>query len=249
MPHPLRDITGQVFGRLEVLIKSRRKSGGNTMYRVRCLDCGAEKNVQRGSLFRLKGTGCRCDRRKLTGKSLIGKKIDRITVVAFAKSDEHQKLRWVCRCECGNQMVHTTSYIRQREKTNVFACNSCLRRVKDEQLGTNLLLHEYKHNARLRAIPWKLSDKEVLRIAAQNCHYCGSKPRLTTRLRQDKYGSRIKFYTNGIDRIDSSRGYVEGNCIPCCRYCNTLKSDLSYDDFLVQIEKIARIAISRKSLG
>ena len=219
------------------------------MWRVRCLDCGAEKDVQRGSLLRLKGTGCRCYRRKSTGKSLIGKKIDRMTVVAFAKSDEHHKLRWVCRCMCGNQKVFTTSYIRRREKDKVFACNSCLRRIEDDQLGKNLLLHEYKHNARLRKILWNLSDQEALCITAQNCHYCGSKPRLTTRMRQDKYGSKIKFYTNGIDRIDSSWGYEKGNCIPCCRYCNALKSDLAYGVFLDRIKKIARIATSRKCLG
>lgn len=219
------------------------------MWRVRCLDCGAEKDVQRGSLLRLKGTGCRCVRQKSTGKSLIGKKIDRMTVIAFVQSDEHKKLRWICRCTCGNQVVFSTSYIRRREKDGVFACNSCLRRIEDEQLGINLLLHEYKHNARLRTIPWKLSDQEALCIAAQNCHYCGSKPRLTTRMRRDKDGSRIKFYTNGIDRIDSIRGYEKGNCIPCCKYCNALKSDLAYGVFLDHIKKIARIATSRKSIG
>jgi len=217
------------------------------MWRVRCLDCGAVKDVQRGSLLRLKSTGCRCVRQKRTGKSLIGKKFDRMTVIAFAKSDEHKKLRWICRCTCGNQVVYSTSYIRRREKNGVFACNSCLRRIEDEELGENLLLHEYKHNAKNRGIPWKLSNQKALLIATQNCHYCGSEPRLTTRMRQDKNGSRIKFYTNGIDRIDSCRGYEDFNCIPCCKYCNTLKSDLSYDDFLDHIKKIAQIASSRKS--
>jgi hypothetical protein len=36
---------------------------------------------------------------------------------------------------------------------------------------------------------------------------------------------------NGIDRIDSSIGYILSNCRPCCRTCNVAKSDLSETEF------------------
>ena len=43
---------------------------------------------------------------------------------------------------------------------------------------------------------------------------------------------------NGIDRIDSSKGYSVDNCVPCCAKCNYAKHDLSIDDFKNHIEKI-----------
>jgi len=40
------------------------------------------------------------------------------------------------------------------------------------------------------------------------CHYCkGQLPETGT----------------GIDRKDSTKGYIPGNCVPCCQTCNTTK--------------------------
>lgn len=58
-----------------------------------------------------------------------------------------------------------------------------------------------------------ITESQFKEIASQNCYYCGVEG------------------PNGIDRIDSSRGYVEGNCVPCCKHCNYAKGNLSIGDF------------------
>lgn len=35
----------------------------------------------------------------------------------------------------------------------------------------------------------------------------------------------------GIDRIDNTKGYISGNCIPCCWDCNRLKSNKTMSEF------------------
>lgn len=45
----------------------------------------------------------------------------------------------------------------------------------------------------------------------------------------------------GIDRIDNNFGYIDGNCVPCCRACNIGKSIYSYDDFINRCKKITQI--------
>jgi hypothetical protein len=70
-------------------------------------------------------------------------------------------------------------------------------------------------------------------LTQSDCHYCGVQPERTLR----KY---TQFRWNGIDRIDSSKGYVDGNVVPCCKTCNELKSDKSREEFLAQIEAIHR---------
>jgi len=57
-------------------------------------------------------------------------------------------------------------------------------------------------------------------IVTQPCYYCGKQP------------------INGIDRLDSSKGYGLDNCVPCCSLCNQIKSKLNPIDFICQIYKI-----------
>jgi len=52
-----------------------------------------------------------------------------------------------------------------------------------------------------------------------------------------QYGEMQICYS-GLDRVDSSRGYVHGNVVPCCGECNYAKQDLSVDDFLASVARI-----------
>ena len=52
-------------------------------------------------------------------------------------------------------------------------------------------------------------------VENNTCHYCGSGER------------RL-----GMDRVDSSKGYLVENIVPCCYLCNRAKSDMEYDEFI-----------------
>ena len=59
-------------------------------------------------------------------------------------------------------------------------------------------------------------------IFLSNCVYCG------------QYPNPI----NGIDRVDSSLGYIKSNCTPCCCVCNQIKMDLSVEEMWNHINKM-----------
>jgi len=80
--------------------------------------------------------------------------------------------------------------------------------------------------ARERGHALELSIDEWFEIAQLPCSYCGT-PGLSA---PTGYG---------IDRIDSSLGYTKGNSTPCCRECNSMKSNLDADEFLSHVTKIA----------
>jgi hypothetical protein len=42
----------------------------------------------------------------------------------------------------------------------------------------------------------------------------------------------------GLDRVDSTKGYVLGNCVPCCYLCNVMKSNMTLETFFEQCERI-----------
>ena len=70
--------------------------------------------------------------------------------------------------------------------------------------------------AKRRGLDFNLSKQDYEKVVTNPCHYCdGELPEV---------GS-------GLDRIDSSLGYVPGNVWPCCTRCNRMKNNLSLADF------------------
>ena len=74
------------------------------------------------------------------------------------------------------------------------------------------LYGEAKRNHR----EFTISFEEFKEIASQSCFYCNGK---------------LPETGGGIDRINSSVGYVSGNCRPCCTNCNLSKNDLTETEF------------------
>ena len=60
------------------------------------------------------------------------------------------------------------------------------------------------------------------------------------------YKSTDKEMVNGIDRIDSSKGYVFDNCVPCCKHCNIMKMTMTIDEFINKIKKILNVWVKRE---
>lgn len=73
---------------------------------------------------------------------------------------------------------------------------------------------------------FELTYAEFKNVIMAPCLYCNE-------------SSKNKSYERiGIDRIDSSKGYVAENCAPCCYRCNTAKNNMSIEDFKNHISKI-----------
>jgi hypothetical protein len=80
----------------------------------------------------------------------------------------------------------------------------------------------YRRSAKSRGHQFTITPEDFFKIIADNCHYCGIKN------------------SNGVDRKDSGQGYIEGNCLPCCKICNFMKRDLPYDEFILHTKIISR---------
>lgn len=77
----------------------------------------------------------------------------------------------------------------------------------------------YKQNARRRNLPFELSDREAFDLFTSPCYWCG--------------GPGF-----GIDRVRNDLGYIAGNCVPCCTYCNRAKLDHSVEEFIEHCRKV-----------
>lgn len=78
----------------------------------------------------------------------------------------------------------------------------------------------YVTRAMNKSLPMTITQKEFDLIISLPCNYCGN------------------LINNGIDRIDSSLGYVLDNCQPCCPKCNTMKWTFTDEELITHIKKI-----------
>jgi hypothetical protein len=89
-----------------------------------------------------------------------------------------------------------------------------------------------KHNDRV----FEITLDEFKELALSDCHYCGVPPCRPYKPSKIKFNGHLM--VNGIDRKDSSIGYVRGNCVPCCTDCNSAKMKMGYEQFRAHIVRI-----------
>lgn len=89
------------------------------------------------------------------------------------------------------------------------------------------VVNDIKYKATKRKKKWELTHQQAFDLITFECSYCGFMPNWPE--------NRV-----GIDRIDSSVGYIPDNCVPCCSKCNSSKSDMSYEDFRQHVKKMYR---------
>jgi hypothetical protein len=255
----LDDLTGKKFGRLTVLKRAKNDDSGNTRWKCRC-DCGNEKIIQGGCLKNGTQVSCGCFNREQTSESfenLIGQKFNKLTVLE--KLDKRAKfggVYWKCACDCGNI---TNVETRSLRSGSVKSCG-CLQKkfasenikkmreakVKNRYNYTNeemlyrKLYSNYKSIAKSRKLEFELGLDYFIKLVNDNCIYCGEKcshiysgKALSTKNRKDSF-----ILYNGIDRVDNSLGYIDGNVVTCCETCNRAKLKMSEQDFLSWIERV-----------
>jgi hypothetical protein len=53
---------------------------------------------------------------------------------------------------------------------------------------------------------------------------------------------------NGLDRIDSSKGYSENNVVPCCWKCNRSKANMPLHEYLQYLDTIVAWRLERQMI-
>jgi len=148
------------------------------------------------------------------------------------------KVYYKCICTCGN-----THFVRKDhfETGGTKSCG-CLRseltskrrKLPDGEASFNHLYAQYRRNAEAKGREFTLTKVKFKELITSDCYYCGSKPER----RHKPKDSITSYFSNGIDRVDNTKGYIEGNVVACCKKCNWMKRELELDEFLNHVEKI-----------
>lgn len=188
-------------------------------------------------------------------KTLIGTRNGRLTVVRFVgtiKRQQKDRLRVIylfeCKCDCGTIKNVSGACINPK---GTLSCG-CLQRERakeghEKQKGVARphvqkpngysVLHTsyltYRNAAKKKNRVFELTEPEFEVITAKDCVYCGAKPRLIKK--KSEFTQR---HLNGIDRLDSNKGYILENCVACCTTCNFMKFNFTLTEWFAQMVKI-----------
>lgn len=118
------DLIGKRFGRLTVIgeAEPHRTPGGKSICRLICkCDCGKTVTVLRNELSRGR-TSCGCERYEKIREDLAGKRFGRLEVIKLVDLDKPTRNGiihgWLCKCDCGNEVVCTSKQLNSKKKTS-----------------------------------------------------------------------------------------------------------------------------------
>lgn len=212
------------------MLTAIRKSGmrrGKKYWTCKC-DCGKYALASCENLMNGKKNNCGCKGDGTYDSIKVGDKFSKLVVESYYGIMNGRHF-YNCICDCGNKIIVAGSELLGGKRRN---CGKG-HRLSYADAAFNSIINTYKQSARRRNFEFILNDDEFRKLISSNCFYCGSEPK---QKRQRSVSGYMMF--NGIDRIDSSRGYVPGNVLPCCSTCNFMKRSLRYNDFIAHIEKI-----------
>lgn len=176
-------------------------------------------------------------------KDITNSRFGRLIALFPTEERKNTSVLWFCKCECGNVCKkRATGLIKGRirscgclEKENrIYISKMAPNKKPLGEASFNALLIRYKQSAKKRNLSFSLTAKDFRKLTSSICTYCGREP---AAIKID--GRRNGQYSyNGIDRIDSSVGYILENCTSCCSVCNYAKRDMSQKEFLTWINQV-----------
>lgn len=216
------------------LVSEYSKSKENNLYICKC-SCNTYILSTDFALTSSKTRSCK----NCKQKELLNTKFTKLTPIIY--KDNH----WICRCDCGN---YTKTKYKLLKRQNTKSCGCLVSIASTNTLSKINKIHPNPSLESAKIIHSKryqdgCSFEFFHKTSQLNCYYCNNEP--LNNYNAYLHGSysqdtkqRGNFIYNGLDRIDSSKNHSEDNLVPCCKYCNTMKSNSNQNDFYTWINSI-----------
>lgn len=161
----------------------------------------------------------------------VGERYNNLTIIEYAGQNKHQLHLWKCKCDCENEVVATYNSL----STNHTKSCGCIRNKYAPNIAALMnLFSRYKAQAKSRDLEFALTLQQFRNLTSGDCYYCKQPPDTVAHL---EYNNGQYIY-NGIDRLDSTKGYTIENVITSCGRCNVAKGILSQREFLDWIIRV-----------
>lgn len=172
-----------------------------------------------------------------------GDRFGRLLVIRKLPKDEFdnrsiKRSLYLCLCDCGTEKIIDAGNLKKAVKS----CGCWQKenaRIQGQKQRTEMgflndYWGEYRRTARNRGWEFDLTREDFISLVTSDCTYCGVEPKI--RDKQNRVG--IPVPVNGVDRVDSNKGYIVNNTVSCCEVCNRMKLNYTKEDFILQCLKI-----------
>lgn len=226
--------TEEAYRRHPDMVLGQEFQGRKKKYKFWCETHGEYEQIYDNHVSGKRCKKCATDKLRHHPEVKAGASFDRWTVEGRVENINGRSL-WRCRCACGQVQLVRGSRIHRLTQCHLCsgrALNGHIPRLSGDMAARNACLCATKARARQRGLEWALSEDTFDKLSRANCYYCDTSP--ANKCKQWK----SVFVYSGIDRVDNTKGYVDGNVVSCCRRCNEWKHAMTVTDFLTQARKI-----------
>jgi hypothetical protein len=206
---------------------------------------------------------CNCHGNKYSSKSALERHVKLYTDPVFKEKERlRDKQRWLvaqgkpCVCPCHNREFpdyfkmksHIWHYKKKQtdpEGLKKLRANNYLLNAEKERANNYMPSNIYsytKSNAKRRNIPFDVTiDYFITWYTSQTreCCYC-------LRSEEECLKDNIGVKRLSIERLDNTKGYIEGNLALACLLCNATKSDLFTEKEMLEIGTVIRRVLRRR---
>lgn len=167
---------------------------------------------------------------------LTNRQFNSLLVIKRAPNAKNGDTQWYCNCQCGKSVIARSSDLQRNNHNSCRSCASSKERPIQKKrckypLIQKTLWNKYKASAARRNIQFDISIEYGHQLLQAQDYKCALTGRLliipikaTKQNRPD--------CTASIDRIDSSKGYIQGNIQWVHKHVNIMKQSLSQEEFI-----------------
>lgn len=187
------DLIGQQFGEWTVISFDKRVKY-QKYYNCRC-SCGVERSVAKTNLTRNRSVSCG-HLRQTPKNDLIGRRFGRLIVMSYVEHNPKEVTsrgcRWLCKCDCGNEIIARTQDLTGSQVKSCGCLNNDMRRIighnnmedlSGRQFGELTVLEYYPTNNQRAAWVCQCSCGEIVVVSSghlksghtQSCGHIKSK--------------------------------------------------------------------------
>jgi hypothetical protein len=207
------DLIGEKFGHLTVISFSYYKKNEGACWLCKC-DCGEDIICVGRRLENGTNKTCGCGNFRMSNfEDLTGMKFGKLTVVNFSDVKKFSNLCWLCKCDCGEEVIVRATYLKNGRSTSC----GCLR---GEFMKNNAYLFNATHrdSKSVEYHTWHgIKERCYNQNSEQYCNYGGRGIDVSDewlcsyeQFLQDM--GRRPSKNHSIERINNDKGYSKDNC-------------------------------------
>lgn len=225
----LIDLTNQTFNEWMVIERDLNCRKKDRTYWICKCSCGTIKSIDGHALKQGGSTRCRQHPRPDKVRNLVGQTFNNWLVEKWAYR-KNKKSHWYCVCQCGyKKIVCLEDLTGGRSK----GCKNCNNDYYEEMSGS--FWSTVKRGAITRNLEFTITKNYVWNLfIKQNrrCIFSGI---------ELKFSTKINLFDGNasLDRIDSTKGYIEGNVQWVDKRINIMKQNMTDNEFIEICKMIA----------